>query len=206
MIKNFVYDGQVLHRKNNCDEINFHSIINNKGPDAFLLAGTSGQPSKRGEVLTADCFLFRWKLINHCRYLRKKSAIEKIAQVVFPVPNDDERTYAYADKDIPILGRFDQCLWKWKHVFQDILQCIEVGGEAIGQYSNGISVYQMYVSRFNSALSYVCTYPDSPVYQMYVSRFTSVSNVRIQAHHSPVHNVYFVKYIFPHNRTSSHLS
>ena len=121
MIKNFVYDGQVLHRKNICDEINFHSIINNKGPDAFLLAGTSGQPSKRGEVLTADCFLFRWKLINHCRYLRKKSAIEKIAQVVFPVPNDDERTYAYADKDIPILGRFDQCLWKWKHVFQDIL-------------------------------------------------------------------------------------
>merc|ERR1712038_508038 len=55
MIKNFVYDGQ--------------------GPDAFLLAGTSGQPSKGGEV-------------------------------VLPVPNDDGRTYAYTDKDIPILGRF----------------------------------------------------------------------------------------------------
>merc|ERR1712223_741183 len=55
VIKNFVYDGQ--------------------GPDAFLLAGTSGQPSKGGEV-------------------------------VLPVPNDDGRTYAYTDKDIPILGRF----------------------------------------------------------------------------------------------------
>merc|ERR1712038_292695 len=55
MIKNFVYDGQ--------------------GPDAFILAGTSGQPSKGGEV-------------------------------VLPVPNDDGRTYAYTDKDIPILGRF----------------------------------------------------------------------------------------------------
>merc|ERR1712038_1776049 len=55
VIKNFVYDGQ--------------------GPDAFLLAGTSGQPSKGGEV-------------------------------VFPIPNDDGRTYAYTDKDIPILGRF----------------------------------------------------------------------------------------------------
>merc|ERR1712038_196242 len=55
VIKNFVYDGQ--------------------GPDAFILAGTSGQPSKGGEV-------------------------------VLPVPNDDGRTYAYTDKDIPILGRF----------------------------------------------------------------------------------------------------
>merc|ERR1712038_1941196 len=55
VIKNFVYNGQ--------------------GPDAFLLAGTSGQPSKGGEV-------------------------------VFPIPNDDGRTYAYTDKDIPILGRF----------------------------------------------------------------------------------------------------
>merc|ERR1712038_2019688 len=55
VIKNFVYDGQ--------------------GPDAFLLAGTSGQPSKGGEV-------------------------------VLPIPNDDGRTYAYTDKDIPILGRF----------------------------------------------------------------------------------------------------
>merc|ERR1712223_2382531 len=55
VIKNFVYDGQ--------------------GPDAFILAGTSGQPSKGGEV-------------------------------VFPIPNDDGRTYAYTDKDIPILGRF----------------------------------------------------------------------------------------------------
>ena len=49
VIKNFVYDGQVLQI---CEEINFQSMINNQGPDAFLLAGTSGQPSKGGEVPT----------------------------------------------------------------------------------------------------------------------------------------------------------
>ena len=48
--------------------------------------------------------------------------LKKIAQVVLPVPNDDGRTYAYTDKDIPILGRLDQYLWKWKREFQDILQ------------------------------------------------------------------------------------
>ena len=47
--------------------------------------------------------------------------LKKPPKVVLPVPNDDGRTYAYTDKDIPILGRFDQCLWKWKLVFQDIL-------------------------------------------------------------------------------------
>merc|ERR1711990_416116 len=54
LIEDFTYDGQ--------------------GPDAFFLAGTSGRPSKNG-------------------------------QVVLPFP-DKEKTFAYTDKDIPILGRF----------------------------------------------------------------------------------------------------
>jgi len=54
LIEDFTYDGQ--------------------GPDAFFLAGTSGRPSKNG-------------------------------QVVLPFP-DEEKTFAYTDKDIPILGRF----------------------------------------------------------------------------------------------------
>jgi len=54
LIEDFTYDGQ--------------------GPDAFFLAGTTGTPSKNG-------------------------------QVVLPFP-DKEKTFAYTDKDIPILGRF----------------------------------------------------------------------------------------------------
>jgi len=54
LIEDFTYDGQ--------------------GPDAFFLAGTTGRPSKNG-------------------------------QVVLPFP-DQEKTFAYTDKDIPILGRF----------------------------------------------------------------------------------------------------
>jgi len=54
LIEDFTYDGQ--------------------GPDAFFLAGTTGRPSKNG-------------------------------QVVLPFP-DREKTFAYTDKDIPILGRF----------------------------------------------------------------------------------------------------
>merc|ERR1712032_888676 len=54
LIEDFTYDGQ--------------------GPDAFFLAGTTGRPSKNG-------------------------------QVVLPFP-DKEKTFAYTDKDIPILGRF----------------------------------------------------------------------------------------------------
>ena len=109
-----------IENDNICEDINFQStinnqqsIINNQGPDAFLLAGTSGQPSKGGEVPTVfismemNNFLSQWKWINLCHGLWKKSAIEKIAQVVLPVPNDDGRTYAYTDKDIPILGRLD---------------------------------------------------------------------------------------------------
>jgi len=55
LIEDFTYDGQ--------------------GPDAFFLAGTSGRPSKNG-------------------------------QVVLPFPAK-EKTFAYTDKDIPILGRFN---------------------------------------------------------------------------------------------------
>jgi len=54
LIEDFNYDGQ--------------------GPDAFFLAGTTGRPSKNG-------------------------------QVVLPFP-DKGKTFAYTDKDIPILGRF----------------------------------------------------------------------------------------------------
>lgn len=45
-----------------------------EGPDAFFLAGTTGRPSRNG-------------------------------QVVLPFP-DEGKTFAYTDKDIPILGRF----------------------------------------------------------------------------------------------------
>merc|ERR1711971_1311850 len=54
LIEDFTYDGE--------------------GPDAFFLAGTTGRPSKNG-------------------------------QVVLPFP-DEEKTFGYTDKDIPILGRF----------------------------------------------------------------------------------------------------
>ena len=45
-----------IENDNTREEINFQSIINNQGPDAFLLAGTSGQPSKGGEVPTVFYF------------------------------------------------------------------------------------------------------------------------------------------------------